>query len=155
MFTILYQISRQHRNTKQSPIHRWFQVLGFHPYWVKLSIFFFLISTLKNLSFLLYSLSFKFLLIPSTWLLALFVALVSCRCRCSRFSPHCTKIQYIITLRIYEVHGKCMLPLHSLEENSPRHWYVSISYHLVERTQLNTQQLFPAYETSDETSKCK
>ena len=42
-----------------------------------------------------------------------------------------------------------MLPLHSLEETSPPSLYVNITYHLVERTQLNTQQLFPAFKISD------
>ena len=50
------------------------------------------------------------------------------------------------------MHGNCMLPLHSLEETSPPILYVSITYHQVERTQLNTQQLFPAFKNSDERS---
>ena len=101
------------------------------------------ISTLKNLSFLLHSLlSFKFLLIQlGFWLSSSHWFLVAVVAADLAYTAPNTIYYYS---RIYEMHGKCMLPLHSLEETSPRHLYVSITYHLVERTQLNTQQLFPA-----------
>ena len=117
MFTLINKVTK-HLNTEIKSSSLLFSGLRVPPLLGKLSSFLLLdINTLNFYPFCVtLTLLIKFLLIPSTWLLALFVALVSCRCRrsSSRFGPHCTKIQYIITLEFItaqQMHA-CILYIH-------------------------------------------